>query len=166
MKKKILVLSMAAAIATAGITGCTKGGKIDEAVSSTTEEISELAKSMTGKNVEASDNPFAKKSLEEVEKLAEEGDINARLELGDRYYFNFGGVAAMDYKKAFDNYKIAADTGDAYGQYSVAYCYETAAGTEENFEEAMKYYKLAAEQKEVDAIYSIGYLHQIGRAHV
>lgn len=184
MKKKVLIFLMATMFTISiGMTGCSK----DEAaksegttnkneveslaenaegggspISSGANAVENFASSLFGKKSEKTENPFEKMEISEIEKMAEEGDMDARIEIADMYFFNYK-VEGRDYKKAFDNYKIAADQGgDAYAQYSVGYCYETALGCEENYEEAMKYYMLSAEQNYPEGLFSVGYLNEAG----
>ena len=47
--------------------------------------------------------------VDELSKKAEQGDVEAQVELGDMYYF--GEYAEQDYKKAFEWYTKAAEQG-------------------------------------------------------
>ncbi len=53
-------------------------------------------------------------------------------------------------------YRLAADQGDAYAQYSLGYCYAHGEGVDQDYGEAIKYYKLAVEQGLPAAMFGIG----------
>ena len=45
-------------------------------------------------------------------------------------------------------YKLAAEQGDKYAQFSLGYLYEKGNGVSQNYEEAIKWYQKSAEQED------------------
>ena len=51
-----------------------------------------------------------------------------------------------DYKKSFKMYKLAAEQGFEFGQYSIGRIYYDGKGVEVDYKESIKWFKLAADQ--------------------
>ena len=92
-----------------------------------------------------------------LQALAEQGDANAQLELGNRYY-NGEGVAE-DAGRAAQWYRKAADQGDATAQRILGYLYQAGDGVARDAREAARWYHNAAEQGDADAQFRLGWLH-------
>ena len=58
---------------------------------------------------------MANKSIEELVKLATEGNLQATYELGNRYYT--GNGVKQDYKMAIDYFRKAEEIGNKNGSY-------------------------------------------------
>ena len=81
--------------------------------------------------------------------------------IGGIYYWGQG--AAIDYPRAMTAYKIAAEAGDALGQYQVAHMYCDGLGVDMDFKLALAWLKKAVAQDHPEAIDLLGDLHFIGR---
>jgi TPR repeat protein len=65
-------------------------------------------------------------------------------------YLNGRGVAKDD-QEAVRLFKLAADQGNASGQYSLGFMYLNGRGVAKDDQEAVRLYKLAADQGNADA---------------
>ena len=92
-----------------------------------------------------------------LQALAKQGDADAQLELGNRYY-NGEGVAE-DAGQAAQWYRKAADQGDATAQRILGYLYQAGDGVARDAREAARWYHKAAEQGDADAQFRLGWLH-------
>ena len=116
-----------------------------------------------GQGVEQSE----KGAVKWYRKAAEQGEKNAieRLKnfksLGNDYYNGSNGKS-KDYEKAVEYYRIAAEAGDAYSQYSLGFCYEKGQGVETSVHDAVKWYRKAAEQGEKNAKERLENAKQLG----
>ena len=70
-----------------------------------------------------------------------------------KHYTNLGfglctedKVVPQDYKEAIKWWKLAADQGDAEGQFSLGHMYDNGQGVPQDYKEAGKWYRLSAEQ--------------------
>lgn len=70
-------------------------------------------------------------------------------------YRNGDGVP-LDKVKAAELYRKAADMGDSYSQYDLAFMLDSGEGIEVDHEEAEKYFRLSADQGDTDACLCIG----------
>lgn len=101
-------------------------------------------------------------SLEHCRKLAEQGDMDAQCELGDRYFW--GNDVPQNYKLAFDWYLEAAKQGHAGAQYHVAEAYRDGyvEGVPQNYYLAAEWYRDAAEQGHDGAQMQLGTCYALG----
>ena len=67
-----------------------------------------------------------------------------------------------DFRKAFENYKIAAEQGDAAAQRLLGQMYASGDGTKQDYQQAVYWLRQAALQEDAQAMYELG-LHY-GRA--
>jgi hypothetical protein len=81
--------------------------------------------------------------------LAEQGDPEAQLFLGELYYLGKG--VEQDYDEAAGWYRIAAEQGIANAQCNVGQMLLEGVGVEQDYEEAVKWLKLAADQGHANA---------------
>ena len=88
-------------------------------------------------------------SIEELQRLAEQGDVEAQYYLGIMY--SNGDGIQRDYKKGFFWCEKAALQGYPEAQFVVADMYECGDGVERNIEKAIEWYKKAAENDNDDA---------------
>ena len=105
-----------------------------------------------GQGVEQSLRVAAKwyiKAAEQGEKNAKERLENAK-QLGNDYYDGSNGKS-KNYEKAVEYYRLAAEAGDAYAQYSLGWCFEKGQGIEQSVTGAVIWYRKAAEQGEAHA---------------
>ena len=84
--------------------------------------------------------------------------LNASADLGK-------GVAAYyagDYATALQEFKKAAEQGDAYAQFYLGMIYDNGEGVPEDDKEAVKWYRLAAEQGHTDVQTNLGVMYANG----
>jgi len=70
-----------------------------------------------------------------LKSAAEAGDIAVAYQLGELYYR--GGLVSIDQKKAFHNFKLAADREHPESQYIIGKCYFDGIGIKKNKEQAI-----------------------------
>ncbi len=102
--------------------------------------------------------------LEEVTARAENGDIAAQVELGERY-LNAKGVKKNN-QKAYEWYREAADAGNPEAQYWVGYIFEWLVidmDEDERLRWAMEWYRESAEAGYSHAQFTLGYCYQTGK---
>ena len=76
-------------------------------------------------------------------------------------YANGEGVA-QDLAEAVKWYRLAAEQGDARGQYSLGSMLAQGQGVPENGAEAAKWFRLAAEQGDAMGQYALGFMYDYG----
>ena len=81
---------------------------------------------------------------------AEQGDVEAQMSLGFRYWFGLDGE--KDLIKAARWYRLAAEQGNADAQYRLGWFYIVGDGVQRDFEEGIRWYRLAAENGSMQAI--------------
>lgn len=81
--------------------------------------------------------------------------MNAQFNLAVSY--EVGSGVAVDEKKAFRYFKLAADQGDAEAQFSVGSYYALGIGMVVNKMEAVKYYAMAAQQGHKESTKALSY---------
>jgi Sel1 repeat len=82
--------------------------------------------------------------LERLTAAAEQGDATAQLQLGMRYYNNFGRRQPPDYAEALKWLRLAADQGNAEAQDRIGLMYYGGFGVARDYAEAAHWYLLAA----------------------
>ena len=68
-----------------------------------------------------------------------------------------------DYETALRLFRLAADQGDANGQFMLGVMYATGQGIPQNYAEAVKWYRLATDQGSADAQYNLGGMYATGQ---
>lgn len=79
------------------------------------------------------------KYCRELVELAEEGDDDAQLLLGDLYYDGDG--VGRDYREAAKWYQKASDKGNMEARFALAECYELGTGKPQDLEKAISLYE-------------------------
>lgn len=92
---------------------------------------------------------FARESIAETQAKAEQGDAEAQLALGFRYYFADG--VPRDAHKGVKLFRDAAVQGHTVAQLRLGECYEHGDGVTKDLEEAVKWYRKAAELGDAQA---------------
>ncbi|MDR1250108.1 MAG: sel1 repeat family protein [Treponema sp.] len=87
--------------------------------------------------------------VEEILARAEAGEINAQINLAERYLSGEGVKKSRE--KAADWYRRSAEQGFPQGQACLGVCYERGVGVKRDLEKAVEWYKKAAEQRDRDA---------------
>ena len=99
--------------------------------------------------------------VEETQKLAEQGDVEAQHSLGI-IYANGQGVP-QNYELALKWYQKAARQGHAEAQNDLGHLYFSGAGVSQNYEEALKWFQKAARQGYARAQHNIGVMYYHGQ---
>ncbi len=71
-------------------------------------------------------------------------------------------VNSEEYEKAFKQFKILADKGEAEAQYNLAMMYRLGKGVKENHKLSSKWFRKAADQDISDAQYYLGHAYDVG----
>lgn len=100
------------------------------------------------------------RGLSELKELAEQGNIDATLELSERYLQGQG--TERDYLQAARWYGKAAQTGNAAAQYGLGVLYAHGMGVECDPEKAFTYYRESAEQGFAKAQFALGEMYYTG----
>ena len=85
------------------------------------------------------------KGIKTLRELADNGDIQAQIFLGDLYHDGGFGIP-KDYQESMRWYHSVADHGVAIGQYDLGRGYFIGEGIPRNATEALRLYRLAADQ--------------------
>ena len=115
----------------------------------------ELLQSMADLSAEKQQN------LREMQLAAEDGDLDAAYQLGQRYCHGSGG-AQKDEAKGFYWFQKAADGDHIAAQYSLAMCWLRGVGTETNQEKGASLLAGAAETGYPPAICELGLCYELG----
>ena len=107
--------------------------------------------------VDVTDMPIAA-----LRELAEVGDLDAQIELGQRYQAGDGGVQ-QDYAEAVRWYRRSADQGHALGQAYLGFMYSTGRGVRQDAAEAARWYRRSADQGHSLGQNNLGVLYRDGR---
>ena len=91
---------------------------------------------------------------------ADEGILEARLELADRYFRGHGVV--MDDYRSLELYRLCAEQGSAEAEYRIGWAYDNGFGVPENLDEAVSWYQKAADHGEARAQYRLGGFYLMG----
>ena len=97
-----------------------------------------------------------RKTIDEIHRIAEEGNAEAQDRLG--YIYEYGVGVKHNRMEAMKWYRKAAIQGDAQAQYRLGRIYKDMG----NVTEAMKWYRKAAAQKYAMAEFNIGNMYQEG----
>ncbi len=98
--------------------------------------------------------------LEEMRRMAEQGDTNAQYYMGYRYYHANGGP--RDDQEATRWFRLAAEQGHPEAQYYLGLLYAKGIGVPKEYEEAVEWFRLAANQGIGAAQYALqNYLQRI-----
>lgn len=102
-----------------------------------------------------------KKGKELIVQVASEGSGYANATLGDLLYW--GDALDQNWEKAYQHYKIAADKGNAAGQYGQANMIESHGFDQGSFENFWDLYHRSAKGGNTDALVAIGLLYYNGK---
>ena len=98
--------------------------------------------------------------LDAVKKAAEQGQVDAQLNLGVRYARGDG--VTQDYAEAERWFRQAAEQGDADAQNNLGVMYDKGEGVPEDDAEAVRWFRQAAEQGLAEAQAFLGVMYAIG----
>ena len=105
-------------------------------------------------------NDWKNAPISEVQKAAEQGDVDAQFNLGVMY--DKGRGVAQDDKQAVAWYRKAAEQGNVDAQYNLGVKYEYGKGVAQDYKQAVAWYRKAAEQGDVDAQRILGMMYDNG----
>lgn len=100
-------------------------------------------------------------NLDDLIKLAEDGDVDAQLKLGNYYFYGQHGLT-IDYDKSIKWWTLAANNGNAKAQNNLASCYAEGRGVTTNQEKALMWFEKAAVQGSLEAIFNLGKGYLLG----
>ncbi len=103
---------------------------------------------------------FASVANDEILALAEAGDLDAQVALGQVLESGRGG--APDYVAAAVWYRRAAAAGNPLGQYRLGQLHEYGHGVDQDYAAAARWYRAAAEGGSDVAGFQLGYLYENG----
>lgn len=107
---------------------------------------------------------IAKRRLQHIKAEEKREDIEQYLPVNGSDHCEHG-LACMNNNQvecAFSIFLQGAQLGDAQSQNYLAFMYQNAIGTEENYQEAMRWYTASAEQGYVIAQFNLGHMYQNG----
>jgi uncharacterized protein len=94
------------------------------------------------------------------QKLADQGNPKAQLQIG--YQYEFGEGVRQSHDDAVRWYRKAADQGNAIAQNNLGKMYEDGIGLKEDWTEAVRWYRKSAEQGYAEGQFSLGRVYQFG----
>lgn len=100
------------------------------------------------------------KSIKELKNLADNGDVGAIYELGERYYNGVG--VTVNYEKARGYFEVAAERGSNGSNYYLGKIYYNGYGVPTNYLKAKEYFEKSAEADNVFSKYYLGKLYYWG----
>lgn len=104
---------------------------------------------------------LAKLSLSALTLQAEQGDSEALLALGDRYYYGKGG-AGRDRSQALEYYLKAAELDCPVSQFNLGHMYRSGIGTKQNMQKALDWFERAANLGDPEAQFMAAEMHGTG----
>jgi len=99
--------------------------------------------------------------LEELQRLAEQGEPNAMEKLGRKHFFGFG--VPLDYVKARQWCEKSAEKGNAYAMSGLGQIYFLGLGVPQDYEKARQWYEKSAEKGDAWAMYILGGMYVDGQ---
>jgi TPR repeat protein len=99
-------------------------------------------------------------ALKEVQKLADQGNADAQMNLG--FIYEYGRGIIQNATEAVKWYLKAAEQGNAEAQYNLGRKYEDGRGLIRNDLEAAKWYRKAAKQGNANAQNNLGWMYMTG----
>lgn len=101
------------------------------------------------------------RGMESLTKAAEQGNIQAQLQLGIRYFI--GLTVTQDYQQAAHWYLKAAEQGSASAQLQLGGMYDDGVGVTQDFQQALIWYLKAAEQGNAVGQIKLGNMYTHGK---
>ena len=121
--------------------------------SSVDEEGNEVLDDLSDPNKPRKETP-----LERMTRLADNGKLDAQLNLGYMYLYGQDGVKT-DYKKAFHYYELAANQNNPIALNNLGSLYFNGIGTQVNYQKAAELFYRAAQQGIDDAAVNLAFIY-------
>lgn len=161
LKKIILLLLILAAGAGGGFADSLTAGQNPAKVAiESAADVQEDILSAESVPAEAADE-FRELSLSALTMLAGQGDAEALLALGDRYYYGKGGTG-RDRSQAFKYYLKAAEQDCPVSQFNLGHMYRSGIGTKQNMQKALEWFERAADLGDPEAQFMAAEMHGAG----
>jgi TPR repeat protein/protein-arginine kinase activator protein McsA len=112
-------------------------------------------------NANAFKTPLSEMEPEEVQRVADNGRVDAQFQLAEWHYEGKSGFS-RDLNKAKSLYQAAADGGHSEAQRKFGNMLLNGEAGDKNYALAKTYFTLSSEQGNPKAIHQIGYMHQLG----
>ena len=109
---------------------------------------------------QAPDSPPIDISAEEVQRWADQGNVDAQYILGEMYFF--GNGVPQDYAKAREWFEKAAAQGHAGAQFALGAIYDRGQGVPKDYVTARKWFEQSAAQGDAGAQGALGRLYESG----
>lgn len=122
--------------------------------------VAQSAEADLARGLEAAATQDWTDALREFRPLAEQGDANAQVNLGNLYMR--GRAVKQDYYTAYDWYARAARQGNVAGQAKLGLMYYYGLGVPEDHSEALRWFLKAGEQGDPEAAMVLGTLYDQG----
>lgn len=103
---------------------------------------------------------YSKKDLDELTRLALNGDAMAQTELGTRYYSGMG--VEQDISVAIDYLTQASEAGDCIAEFVIGKLYDEGQYVSQDIKKAIEYYEKSANKGYPEAEYTLGRIYYIG----
>lgn len=100
------------------------------------------------------------KKIEELEELANNGDVGAIYELGKRYFY--GNGVGVDFVKAKGYFELAAERGSQGSNYYLGKIFYNGNGVSTNHLKAKEYFEKSSKADNVFSTYYLGKLYYWG----
>jgi TPR repeat protein len=97
---------------------------------------------------------------ERLQPLAEKGDPDAQIRLGEIYRTSF--VVRRSLTTALKWFRLAAESGSTEAQYKLAGMFEHGHGTPQDYVNAAKWFRQAADNGHVEACFRVGWFQERG----
>lgn len=110
------------------------------------------------KVVEPEKNEKIEDFMTRIYRLAEQGDTTALMTLGYMYLYGTNGVE-IDYKKAFEYYKLAAEKGDSIAINNLGSLYYSGTGVRKDVFRAAQLFAQASDQGNMDATLNLAVIY-------
>lgn len=99
-------------------------------------------------------------STDEINKKAQQGDVNAQYYLGFQY--ELGLEMEQNNEQAYYWYSQAAKQGDARSQYALGYLYSEGIGVQRDLQQAKEWFEMSSAQDYPEAQYALASFYYNG----
>lgn len=100
-------------------------------------------------------------TVEELQELAQDGDMEALLAVADCYYYGKCGVQ-RNRVEAFKWYEMAALLDNPTAQFSLGHMYRTGNGAKKNMQKALEWFEKAANLGDTESQFMVAEMYGLG----